>query len=322
MKIYITRQIPEAGIKRLEKKGYEVIVNPTDKVLKKEELIAALKDKDFDAVLCLLTDKIDDEVLAAAGPKAKIFANYAVGVDNIDLPAAQKRGVAISNTPGVLTETVAEFTIGLIFAITKRIVEADEFTRRGKFMGWAPMLFLGSDLKDKTLGIVGLGRIGGEVARRMHDGFDMNIIYYDAKRNEELEKIYKVKYADLETLLKTSDIVSVHVPLLPTTRHLIGVKEMAMMKPSAYLINSSRGPVIDETALVEALRNKVIRGAAIDVYEKEPALTPGLADLDNVVITPHIASASLETRSKMAEMAADNIIAVLEGKTPPNPVKI
>lgn len=322
MKIYITRQIPEAGIKRLEKKGYEVVVNPTDKVLKKEELITALKDKDFDAVLCLLTDKIDDEVLAAAGSKTKIFANYAVGVDNIDLPAAQKRGIVISNTPGVLTETVAEFTIGLIFAITKRIVEADEFIRRGKFIGWAPMLFLGSDLKDKTLGIVGLGRIGGEVARRMHDGFDMNIIYYDAKRNEELEKIYKVKYADLETLLKTSDVISIHVPLLPTTRHLIGAKEMAMMKPSAYLINSSRGPVIDEAALVEALRNKVIRGAAIDVYEKEPALTPGLADLDNIVITPHIASASLETRSKMAEMAADNIIAVLEGKTPPNPVKI
>ena len=322
MKIYITRQIPEAGIKKLEKKGYEIVINPKDKVLRKEELIAVLKEGNFDAVLCLLTDKIDDEVLAAAGPKTKIFANYAVGIDNIDLQAAQKRGIVVSNTPGVLTETVAEFTIGLIFAVTKRIVEADEFTRRGKFVGWAPMLFLGSDLKEKTLGIIGLGRIGGEVARRMHDGFDMNIIYYDAKRNEELEKIYKVKYADLETLLKTSDIVSIHVPLLPTTRHLISAKEMAMMKPTAYLVNSSRGPVLDETALVEALRNKVIRGAAIDVYEKEPALTPGLADLDNIVITPHIASASLETRSKMAEMAADNIIAALAGETPPNLVKV
>ena len=322
MKIYITRQIPEAGIKKLEKKGYEIVINPKDKVLRKEELIAVLKEGNFDAVLCLLTDKIDDEVLAAAGPKTKIFANYAVGIDNIDLQAAQKRGIVVSNTPGVLTETVAEFTIGLIFAVTKRIVEADEFTRRGKFVGWAPMLFLGSDLKEKTLGIIGLGRIGGEVARRMHDGFDMNIIYYDAKRNEELEKIYKVKYADLETLLKTSDIVSIHVPLLPTTRHLISAKEMAMMKPTAYLVNSSRGPVLDETALVEALRNKVIRGAAIDVYEKEPALIPGLADLDNIVITPHIASASLETRSKMAEMAADNIIAALAGETPPNLVKV
>ncbi|MFA5083896.1 MAG: D-glycerate dehydrogenase [Candidatus Paceibacterota bacterium] len=322
MKIYITRQIPEAGIKKLQEKGYELTINPEDRVLSKAELIAVLQGKNYDAVLCLLTDKIDDEVMAAAGSQTKIFANYAVGVDNIDLPAAQKRGVMISNTPGVLTETVAEFTIGLIFAITKRIVEADEFTRRGKFVGWAPMLFLGSDLKEKTLGIIGLGRIGGEVARRMHDGFGMNIIYYDANRNEDLEKIYHVEYADLETLLKTSDIVSIHVPLLPTTKHLIDAQKLAMMKPSAYLINSSRGPVIDEAALVEALKNKTIRGAAIDVYEKEPALTPGLAELDNIVITPHIASASLETRSKMAEMAAENIIAVLESQTLPNLVKI
>ncbi|MDP3052968.1 MAG: D-glycerate dehydrogenase [bacterium] len=322
MKIYITRKIPEAGIKKLQDKGYEVTINSEDRVLAKEELTAALQGKNYDAVLCLLTDKIDDEVLAAAGPQVKIFANYAVGVDNIDLPAAKKRGIIVSNTPGVLTESVAELTIGLIFAITKRIVEADEFTRRGKFVGWAPMLFLGTDLKDKTLGIIGLGRIGGEVARRMHDGFGMNIIYFDAKRNEELEKIYHIEYADLETLLKISDVVSVHVPLLPATRHLIDAQKLAMMKPSAYLINTSRGPIIDEIALEEALKNKVIRGAAIDVYENEPALTPGLAELDNIVLTPHIASASLETRSKMAEMAADNIIAVLENKTPPNPVKI
>ncbi len=322
MKIYITRQILEAGIKLLKDKGYEVVINQEDRVLSKEELMAALQGKNYDAVLCLLTDKIDDEVLAAAGPKTKIFANYAVGVDNIDLQAARKRGIAISNTPGVLTETVAEFTIGLIFAITKRIVEADEFTRRGKFVGWAPMLFLGSDLKEKTLGIIGLGRIGGEVARRMRDGFDMNIIYYDAKRNEELEKIYKVEYKDLETLLKISDIVSIHVPLLPTTRHLIDAQKLAMMKPNAYLVNTSRGPVIDEVALAEALKNKVIKGAAIDVYEKEPALTTDLTELDNIVITPHIASASLGTRGKMAEMAAENIIAALENKTPPNLVKI
>jgi len=322
MKIYITRQIPETGIKKLKDKGYEVVISPKDKVLTKKELIAAIKGKNYDAVLCLLTDKIDDEVLAAAGPQVKIFANYAVGTDNLDLKAAQKRGIIVSNTPGVLTETVAEFTISLIFAITKRIVEADEFNRRGKFAGWAPMLFLGSDLKEKTLGIIGLGRIGGEVARRMHDGFGMNIIYFDAKQNEELEKIYHVKYADLETLLKTSDIVSIHVPLLPATKHLIGSKQLAMMKKSAYLINTSRGPIVDEVALVEALRNKVICGAAIDVYENEPALTPGLAKLDNTVLTPHIASASFETRSKMAEMAAENIIAVLENKTPPNLVKI
>lgn len=321
MKIYVTRQIPEAGIKKLKEKGYETTINPLDKVLVKEELIAALKGKNYDAVLCFLTDKIDDEILAAAGPQVKIFANYAVGVDNIDLQAAQKRKIMISNTPGVLTETVAEFTIGLIFAVTKRIVEADEFIRQGKFVGWAPMLFLGSDLKEKTLGIVGLGRIGCEVARRMHDGFDMKIIYYDVNRNEKLEKLYHLKYVDLETLLKTSDIVSVHVPLLPVTHHLIGAKELAIMKPTAYLINTSRGPVVDEAALVTALKNKVICAAGLDVFEKEPVLTSGLAELDNVVLTPHIASASLETRSKMAEMAAENIIAALENKTPPNLVK-
>jgi glyoxylate reductase len=321
MKVYITRQIPEAGIKKLKEKGYEIVINPLDKVLTKEELIAALKDKNYDAVLCLLTDKIDDEVLVAAGPKTKIFANYAVGVDNIDLSAAQKRGIMISNTPGVLTETVAEFTIGLIFAVAKRIVEADEFIRRGKFVGWAPMLFLGSDLKEKTLGIIGLGRIGCEVARRMYDGFDMKIIYYDINRNKKLEKLYHLEYVNLETLLKISDIVSVHVPLLPATRHLIGAKELALMKSTAYLVNTSRGPVIDETALMEALKNKIIRGAGLDVFEKEPVLAPGLVDLDNIVLTPHIASASLETRSKMTEMAAENIVAVLENKTPPNLVK-
>lgn len=321
MKIYVTRQIPEAGIKKLKEKGYEIVINPLDKVLAKEELIAELKGKNYDAILCLLTDKIDDEVLAAAGPKTKIFANYAVGVDNIDLAAAKKRGIMVSNTPGVLTESVAELTIGLIFAVAKRIVEADEFIRRGKFVGWAPMLFLGSDLKEKTLGIIGLGRIGCEVARRMYDGFDMKIIYYDVNRNEELEKIYHLEYVDLETLLKTSDIVSVHVPLLPATRHLIGEKELAMMKPTAYLINTSRGPVVHEAALVAALKNKIIRGAGLDVFEKEPVLTPGLADLDNIVLTPHIASATQETRSKMSEMAAENIIAALENKTPPNLVK-
>jgi glyoxylate reductase len=321
MKIYVTRQIPEAGINKLKEKGYEVVINPLDKVLTKEELIAALKDKNYDAVLCLLTDKIDDEVMAAAGPKTKIFANYAVGIDNIDLASAQKRNLMVSNTPGVLTESVAELTIGLIFAVAKRIVEADEFIRQGKFIGWAPMLFLGSDLKEKTLGIIGLGRIGCEVARRMHDGFDMKIVYYDVNRDEELEKKYYLEYVDLETLLKTSDIVSVHVPLMPTTRHLIGAKELAMMKSTAYLINTSRGPVIDETALLEALKNKIIRGAGLDVFEKEPILTPGLADLDNIVLTPHIASGTWETRSKMSEIAAENIIAVLENKTPANLVK-
>lgn len=317
-KVYITRQISEDGIKKLKDKGYEVIVNLEDRVLNPVELKTALLGQNYDAVLCLLTDKITEEIMEAAGSQVKIFANYAVGYDNIDMAAAQKRGIAVSNTPGVLTETVAEFTIGLIFAITKRIVEADEFIRRGQFQGWAPMLFLGSDLKEKTLGIVGLGRIGVEVARRMQDGFDMKIVYYDINRNEELENRFHLEYQDLETLLKSADIVSIHTPFLPATRHLIGKKELAMMKSTAYLVNTSRGAVIDEVALMEALENKTIRGVALDVFENEPALTPGLAELDNIIITPHIASASEETRGKMSEMAAENIVAVLEGRTPPN----
>lgn len=320
-KVYVTRKIPDAGIKKLKEKGFEVDVNHEDKVLSKPELIAALKAKPYDAVLCLLTDKIDADVFAAA-PNAKIFANYAVGYNNIDVKEAEKRKIFISNTPGILTESVAEHTIALIFSIAKRIVEADQFMRDGKFVGWEPMLFLGDDLLGKKLGLVGLGRIGAEVAKRMHDGFEMEILYYDVVRNEELEKKYHVKYVDLETLLKESDFVSIHVPLLPETKHLIGEKQLKLMKKTAYLINTSRGPVVDETALVEALKMGEIRGAGLDVYENEPNAAPGLVELPNTVLTPHTASATVETRSKMSEMAADNIIATLEGKTPPNLVPL
>lgn len=319
-KIYVTRKIPDAGIKKLKGKGYEVDINPEDRNLKPEELVAALKAKSYDAVLCLLTDKIDASVFDAAST-AKIFANYAVGYNNIDVKEAEKRKIFISNTPGVLTESVAEHTIALIFSIAKRIVEADQFMRDGKFIGWEPMLFLGDDLLGKKLGLVGLGRIGAEVAKRMHDGFEMEILYYDVARNEELEKKYHVKYVDLEMLLKESDFVSIHVPLLPETKHLIGEKQFKLMKKTAYLINTSRGPVVDEVALVEALKTGEIRGAGLDVYENEPKAAPGLVELPNTVLTPHTASATIETRSKMSEMAADNIIAVLEGKTPPNLVK-
>ncbi len=319
-KIYVTRKIPDAGIKKLKGKGYEVDINPEDRNLKPEELVAALKAKSYDAVLCLLTDKIDASVFDAAST-AKIFANYAVGYNNIDVKEAEKRKIFISNTPGVLTESVAEHTIALIFSIAKRIVEADQFMRDGKFIGWEPMLFLGDDLLGKKLGLVGLGRIGAEVAKRMHDGFEMEILYYDVARNEELEKKYHVKYVDLEMLLKESDFVSIHVPLLPETKHLIGEKQLKMMKKTAYLINTSRGPVVDEVALVEALKTGEIRGAGLDVYENEPNAAPGLVELPNTVLTPHTASATIETRSKMSEMAADNIIATLEGKTPPNLVK-
>jgi len=317
--VFITRKIPKAGINLLKERGYSVDVSEKDGVLTKEELIAALRGKNYDAVLCLLTDKIDDEVFEAVGQNCKIFANYAVGFDNINLLAAKNRGMMITNTPGVLTETVAEHTFALVLAIAHRIAESDRFTRNGKYVGWQPMLFLGTDVSKKTLGIVGLGRIGSRVAYHAVKGFGARVIYHDLQRNEKFEKEFSAEYRKkLEDLLKEADYVSLHVPLLPATRHLLNAERLKLMKPTAYLINTSRGSVIDEKALVEALRAKIIKGAALDVFENEPALAEGLAQLDNVILTPHIASATEETRAKMAELAADNIIAALEGQTPPN----
>jgi len=317
-KVFVTRKIPEQGTEMLKAKGYEVEVSQKDGVLTKEELIAALSGKQYDAVLCLLTDSIGKEIFDAT-PSTKIFSNFAVGFNNIDIVEAKARGIVVTNTPGVLTETVAEHTFALILAITSRIAEGDRFTREGKYDGWAPMMLLGTDISHKTLGILGAGRIGSRVAHHGKYGFDMNVIYYDVKRNEEIEQTTGAVYRDTpEAVLKEADVVSIHVPLLDSTKHLINKERLAMMKPSAYIVNTSRGPVIDEVALVEALRNNVIKGAALDVFENEPALAPGLAELSNVVITPHIASATEETRSKMSEMAAQAIIDALEGKNPVN----
>lgn len=322
LKIYITRKIPEAGVEKLKQVWHKVVVSEKDGVLTKEELITALRGQEYDAVLCLLTDRMDDEVFEAAGPQCKIFANYAVGFDNIDLKAATQRGVMVTNTPDVLTETVAEHTFTLMLAIAHRVSEADRFTRAGKYHGWAPMLLLGSDLSRKTIGIVGLGRIGSRVAHHAEKGFDAKVIYYDIKRNEAFENEFSATYkTSIEALLQEADFVSLHVPLLDSTRHLINAERLKLMKRTAYLVNTSRGPVVDEKALAEALKNGTIRGAALDVFEREPAVEPELLKLDNVILTPHIASATEETRSKMAEMAAENIIAALSGKTPPNLVK-
>ena len=304
----------------LQDKGYEVDMNPTEAILTKAELISALKAKPYDAVLCLLTNPIDAEIFDAC-PSAKIFANYAVGYNNIDVAEATKRGVTITNTPGALTDSVAEHTVALILAITMRIVEADTYLRAGKFKGWEPLGFLGLDLKGKTVGVLGAGRIGFRVGQILHKGFDMNVAYYDVKKNDEFEKdLSATFYASPEELLKNSDIVTVHVPLLDSTHHLINAERLAMMKPTAYLVNSSRGPVVDEVALVSALQNKTIAGAGLDVFENEPALAPGLADLPNVVITPHIASATVPARNGMAILAAQNIIDFADGKTPANKV--
>ncbi|MBI2024282.1 D-glycerate dehydrogenase [Candidatus Giovannonibacteria bacterium] len=321
-KIFVTRKIPEAGINKLHDAGFEVEMNPVDKVLSKEELLHYLKDGEYDAVLSLLTDKIDADVLKGAGQKCKIFANYAVGFDNVDLIEAKKIGIMITNTPGVVSNTVAEHTFALMLAIAHRVSEGDRFSRAGKYHGWEPMMLLGTDLSGKTLGVIGLGHIGSRVAYYGKKGFDMNVIYYDIKRNNEFEKEIGAIFSETpEDVLKKSDFVSIHVPLMDSTKHLINADRLKMMKRDAYLVNTSRGPIIDEKALADALRNKIIRGAAIDVFEHEPAIEPELMKLENVILTPHIASATEEARDKMAVLAAENIIAALEGKRPPNLVE-
>lgn len=318
--IYVTRRIPEVGLTMLESAGHTLDISPKDGVLTRAELLAALKAKPYDAVLCLLTDTIDAEVFDAV-PTAKVFANYAVGFNNIDVETAKARGITITNTPGALTDTVAEHTIALMLAITSRIAEGDRLVRAGKYEGWGPMMLLGTDLRGKTLGLLGAGRIGGRVAEIAAHGLGMQVLYNDVKQNAEIEKAVGARFVpSTEDVLKEADVVSIHVPLLESTTHLINAERLKLMKPSAYLVNSSRGPVIDEAALVAALKAGTIRGAALDVFEHEPALAPGLAELDNVVLTPHIASATDRARDEMARLAADNLIAVLKGEAPKNPV--
>ena len=318
MKVVVTRQIPESGINILKQAGHEVLVSAKDGVLTQDELKEFVKGAD--AILSLLTDKIDAEVLEAAGSQLRIVANYAVGYDNININDCKAKNIIATNTPGVLTETVAEHTIGLLFAVAQNISQADKYTREGKFMGWGPMSFLGTDVRNKTIGIIGLGRIGLEIVKRLKNGFGINFIYYDLKRNEQAEKEFGVQFVSLEDLMKNSDFVSIHVPLTPETKHLVGDKELRLMKKTAYLINTSRGAVIEEAALVKVLQERTIAGAGLDVYENEPKLSEGLVQLDNVVLLPHIASASFDTRSKMSEMAAQNIVAVLSGQAPINPI--
>ncbi|PIS05342.1 MAG: D-glycerate dehydrogenase [Candidatus Buchananbacteria bacterium CG10_big_fil_rev_8_21_14_0_10_42_9] len=317
-KIFVTRKIPEVGLNLLKKqKNFEVKISPYDRVLTSIELVR--KVKNCSSILSLLTDKIDASVMKAAGDNLKIVANYAVGFDNIDINYAKKNKIIVTNTPGVLTDAVAELTMALVLSATKRIVEADKFTRAGKFKGWAPLLFLGAELKGKTLGIVGAGRIGLAVATRAQ-GLGMKIIYSSHKRNPKFEKATRGKFVSLNALLKNSDVISLHVPLTPQTTHLIGLGQLKQMKSTAYLINTSRGQVVDEHALVKVLQQGTIAGAALDVFECEPRLSQGLNTLRNVVLTPHIASGTIETRSKMAEIAAQNIINVLHDKKPLTPI--
>ena len=321
--VYVTRQIPEEGINLLKKFCRTVEVNPYDRPLTYNELLRQVKGRD--AILTMLSDKIDARMMSEADPSLKhtgtslkIIANYAVGYDNIDIKTATEKGVVVTNTPGVLTDSTSDMAWALFFAITRRIVEGDRLTRAGKFTGWAPMMLLGGDFIGKTLGIIGAGRIGTAMAMRSR-GWCMKVLYTtQSNKNAVLEEMLGAKRVDLETLLKESDFISIHTPLSEKTRHLIGAKELSFMKKAAYLINTARGAIIDESALVNALKNKQIAGAGLDVYEEEPKLKPGLAELDNVVLAPHLGSATIETRTKMAVMAAENIIAVLNKQKPKN----
>ena len=319
-KVYITRKIPNIGIEMLVNKGYEVDISPKNRPLEKKELIKILRKKQYDAVLTLLTDTIDAEVMDSA-PTVKIYANYAIGFNNINIEEAKKRNIYVTNTPGGGADRVAEHTWALILALSCRIVEGDSYMKKGKYKGWDPMLLHGAKLSGKTLGIIGTGHIGADVAQRGKYGFGMNIAYYDVKRNEQIEQDFgSTFYSSIDELLGIADVISLHVPLLESTKHLINAERLKLMKPTAYLINTSRGPVVDENALVHALQNGIIKGAGLDVYEYEPKLAKGLAKLSSVVLTPHIASGTEEARHEMAVLSVNNIIDAMEGRIPKNKV--
>jgi len=314
--IYVTRQLPQPGLDILQAEAGGFAINADDHPLTKAELKSAVKGRT--AIVCLLTDAIDAEVLDAAGPKLKIVANVAVGYNNIDVKAATERKVLVTNTPGVLTETTADLAWALLLASARRLGESERVLRAGKWPGWGILQFLGQDIYGKTIGIVGGGRIGHAVARRAL-GFSMKVLYTSRSPKEDMNAL-GARHVDMETCLRESDFISLHVPLTAETKHLIGRKEFEQMKPTAHLINTARGPVIDEAALVEALKSKRIAGAALDVYEEEPKVHAGLFECENAVLAPHIGSATTETRGRMATMAAQNVVAVLKGQKPLNAV--
>ncbi len=309
-----------------KRKNITIDVYEQDRIIPRKELLRRVRGANV--IISILTDKIDAEVMDAAGPQLNFIANYAVGFNNIDLEAARERKIIVSNAPGPeIVESVAEHTIALIFALAHRIVETDTFTRAGKYKGWGPEMLLGTDVKGKTLGIIGTGAIGTGVVKRMYDGFGMKIIYNDIASNKELEKKYGAKFRTKMQLLKEADFISLHVPLLPSTHHLISTKELKAMKRTAFIVNTSRGPVIDELALVKALTRKEIGGAGLDVYECEPIIdcnprdNYALRKLNNVILTPHTASATTEARQAMSRTVGRNILAFLDGKRVPNRVQ-
>ena len=312
----MTRQLFDEALEILRKYAKVDVFEGVDNAAPRDLILS--KVKDVEGLLCLLTDRIDSEIIEA-GTRLKVISNYAVGFNNVDVDTATKHGIYVAYTPGILTETTADCAWALLLSIARRIAEADRYVRSGNWMhAWGPRMFLGSDVHGKTLGIIGLGRIGSAVARRAK-GFNMKIIYHDIMRREELEDELGVAFKEFDEFLSEADLVTIHVPLTEETHHMIGRRELSMMKRTAYLVNTSRGPVIDEEELYNALKERIIAGAALDVYEQEP-IDPRsqLLGLDNVVLTPHIASASIETRTKMAVVAAKNLVSVLRGEEPPN----
>jgi glyoxylate reductase len=313
-KILVTREIPDAGLRILE--DFDVTVL-SEEPPEARELLEAVQGAA--GILSTLTETIDAEVMDAAGEDLKVISNMAVGYDNIDVEAATERGIVVTNTPGVLEETTADTAFMLLLAAARRLGEAERLVRSGNWNAWGPEQLVGPDVWGKKLGIIGFGGIGQAVARRAK-GFGMDVIYTARSRKEDAEKEIGARHAELGELLKESDFISIHTPLTDETHHLIGEKELEAMKPTVVLVNTSRGPVVDESALVEALEERHIFAAGLDVYEEEPKVHPKLLELENVVLAPHIGSASIETRDKMAEMAANNLKAVLNGDEPPNPV--
>lgn len=316
MKIFVARKIPGDFLQNLKKAGHEVKISEVDRPLTSEEFLE--RAKGADAVMTLLTEKIDKDVIDAIGPQLKIISNYAVGFDNINLEDAVEKGVIVTNTPSdEVNESVAEHTWALLLALTRRIVEADESTRRGAYRGWEPDGFLGRNVIGKTLGIVGCGRIGSMVARRAM-GYKMNVLYNKTKKDEKLEKELNIKFRKLNDLLKESDYVSLHVPLTEETRGMINKETLKKMKKGSFLINTARGPVVDEHDLVESLRSGHLQGAGLDVYANEPNIDAELIGMENVILTPHIASATWEARDKMGDQAVNAIVDFFEGKKPEN----
>lgn len=316
-RIVVTRPLPGPALELLERAG-ELWVSPYDRPLTVEELHAAVAGAE--AVVALLHDRVDDAFLMAAGPGLRVVSNVAVGFDNVDLEACRRRGVLVTNTPGVLTDATADLALALILMVTRRLGEGERLVRAGVRWSWSLSFLLGSGIQGKTLGVVGLGQIGTGTARRAR-ALGMKIAYTGRKRAQvEIEVELGASFLALDDLLAEADVVSLHVPLSEETRHLIDARRLRLMRPTAFLVNTTRGPVVDEVALVEALRDGVIAGAGLDVYEHEPEVHPGLLELDNAVLLPHLGSATVETRTAMAMLAASNVVAVLAGEPPLTPV--